>query len=144
VVSELPEAGDRAAVLRTNPYLVIDTQFFDAEFKRSILESFDDIDSATDGLLINGDNLQALNLIGASYRRSLKCIYIDPPYNTGSGGFPYKDNYQHSSWLAMMEDRFEAAESLLGEEGAIFVSIDSREQTRLQLLLDETFGPANR
>jgi len=143
-VSELPDADDRAAVLSNNPYLVLDTRFFDTGFKQTLLESVDDIDKALDGLLINGENFQALNLIGDRHRQSVKCIYIDPPYNTGSDGFPYKDSYQHSSWLTMMSARLEAADQLLAGEGAIFVSIDSREQSRLQLLMDELFGSENR
>lgn len=144
VVGELPNADDRAAVLHANRNLVLDTEFFAPGFKHALLESIGDLDVEIDGVLIKGENFQALNLIMKRYRQSIKCVYIDPPYNTGSDGFLYKDAYQHSSWLAMMAARFKAVDLLLADEGAIFVSIDSREQTRLQMLMDATFGADNR
>ena len=92
--------------LKANPYLVLDTKHFESVpgFKDALLASpaFDDLDANMDGLLINGDNFHALNLLQTRYREQVKCIYIDPPYNTGNDGFAYKDAYQHSSWLCMM------------------------------------------
>jgi adenine-specific DNA-methyltransferase len=82
------------AFLEANPFLVLDTQFFDAAFKDALLASFDDLDAQTDGLLIKSENFQALNLLQAQYKEQVKCIYIDPPYNTGEDGFAYKDAYQ--------------------------------------------------
>jgi len=82
----------------------------------------------TDGLLIEDENFQALNLLQQRYREQVKCIYIDPPYNTGSDGFLYKDRYQHSSWLSMMEDRLRAGREALTEDGVMFASIDDRER----------------
>ena len=135
--------------LQAHPFLVLDTQFFGADFVDALLASADvlggaaDLDAATDGVIVNGDNFQALSLLGERYREQVKCIYIDPPYNTGGDGFAYKDNYQHSSWLSMMSDRLTQAHRLLPDDGALFVSIDDDEQANLKRLLDETFGPEN-
>ena len=95
----------RIAWLRKHPSLPIDTANFPPEFKDRLLEQFTDIDDATDGVLIHGENWQALNLMQETYRGRIKCVYIDPPYNTGGDGFLYRDQFQHSSWLAMMSNR---------------------------------------
>ena len=109
--------------LRANQNLVLDTALFDADFKHRLMASIDDLDERTDGLLIHGDNFHALNLLQEGYREQIKCIYIDPPYNTGNDGFNYRDNYQHSSWLTMMQNRTELGRELLGEDGVNFASI---------------------
>jgi adenine-specific DNA-methyltransferase len=83
--------------LSNHPHVMIDTAFFDEEFKFKLLSSFDDVEDSTDGLLINSENFQALNLLMEKYRGEVDCTYIDPPYNTGGRDFLYKDNYQHSS-----------------------------------------------
>ena len=77
--------------LKEHPYLMADTALFDAEFKHALLAAVDNLDDSLDGLLIHGDNFQALNLLQERYREQVKCIYIDPPYNTGGDGFLYKD-----------------------------------------------------
>jgi len=81
--------GINEAYLKDNPYLVIDTKLFGQEFKDRILSSFDDIDEAVGGLMMNSENWQALNLIQEKYHEKVKCIYIDPPFNTGSDEFIY-------------------------------------------------------
>ena len=126
--------------LEANPFLVLDTQFFDAAFKDKLLSSFDDLDAQTDGLLIKSENFQALNLLQARYKEQVKYIFIDPPYNTGLDGFPYKDNYQHSSWLSMMEGRMAQARHFLTQDGLFFATIDFVEVSRLRLLCDTIFG----
>lgn len=80
------------AYLQQHPYLLIDTKFYPTDFKLALLESIEDIDAQCDGLLINADNFQALNLLQDRYREQVKCIYIDPPYNTGNDGFIYRDS----------------------------------------------------
>lgn len=129
--------------LDNHPYLMIDTGLFNDEFKMQLLESFENIEEETDGVLFNSENLQALSIIGEKYRRKVKCTYLDPPYNTGGDGFLYKDNYQHSSWLSMMSDRLELARNLMGENGGIFAQIGDEEQTNLKKVLEQTFGSAN-
>jgi adenine-specific DNA-methyltransferase len=126
--------------LRQHPTLAVDTRHFSEDFKWRLLEHFDDLDEALDGVLIKSENFQALNLLLGKYRRKVKCIYIDPPYNTGSDEFLYKDGYQHSSWLSMMADRLVLGRSLLRADGGLFTSIDENEDARLRLLLEELFG----
>jgi len=99
--------------LKANPHLVLDTMFFGHDFKDRLLASIEDLDEQTDGLLVESENFQALNLLQGRYREQVKCIYIDPPYNTGGDGFIYKDSYQHSSWLSMMDDRLRLGREVL-------------------------------
>jgi adenine-specific DNA-methyltransferase len=129
--------------LKANPYLVLDTHHFSEDFKRRLLASFDNLDEQCDGLLIHSENFQALNLLLEGYRGKVKCIYIDPPYNTGHDEFTYKDDYQHSSWLTMLTDRLSLAHAILRTDGSIFVSLDDKEQARLKLVMDAVFGHDN-
>jgi adenine-specific DNA-methyltransferase len=129
--------------LKSNPYLVLDTAFFDADFKYKLLASIDDFDEKCDGLLVNADNFQYLNLSQEYQKEKIKCIYIDPPYNTGSDGFVYKDGYSHSSWLSMMKDRLQLAKEVLTDDGVIFISIDDNEVANLKKICDEIFGESN-
>jgi adenine-specific DNA-methyltransferase len=130
--------------LKENPYLVLDTAFFSAEFKEKLVASIDDFDEKLDGLLIHSENFQALNLLQRKYQDSIKTIYIDPPYNTGSdNSFAYKDNYQHSSWATMMNDRAELSWNLMNDKGCIFVSTDDGEYANLKLTFEGIFGPDN-
>jgi len=108
--------------------LPIDTRYFDEEFKWKLLVALsknNDLDEILDGVLIKSENWQALNLLLNKCYEKVKTIYIDPPYNTGSDEFLYKDNYQHSSWLTMMENRLRLARVLMKEDGVIFVSIEA-------------------
>lgn len=132
-----------SAFLRANTNLVVDTAFFGAEFKTRLLSTFSDIDTKIAGLLVHSENFQALNLIEPSFRQQMKCIYIDPPYNTNSSAIPYKNNYRHSSWCTMMRDRVAVARSILRNDGALFVSIDKTERTVLEHALDDVFGADN-
>jgi adenine-specific DNA-methyltransferase len=127
--------------LKANPYLVLDTRHFSEDFKRRLLASFDDLDEQCDGLLIHSENFQALNLLMERYRGQVKCIYIDPPYNTGSDEFVYKDCYQTSSWLQFLMDRLLLAHRLLADDGVLVIQISDHEDHRLKLLLDVVFGP---
>lgn len=130
----------------SNPYLTVDTSLFPAAFQTALLAALSndhDLDEATDGLLIHSDNFQALNLLQARYRGQVKCIYIDPPYNTGGDGFIYKDNYQHSSWLSLLEGRIELSKFLMSIDSAIFISIDEKEHHNLKLITSNIFGNSN-
>ncbi|ATU05348.1 hypothetical protein BKN14_02750 [Candidatus Gracilibacteria bacterium HOT-871] len=130
------------AYLEANQTLVLDTKFF-PNLKSKILASFENLDEETNGLLINSENFQALNLMLEKYRGKVKCIYIDPPYNTGDDGFPYKDSFKHSSWLSMIEDRLLLARELLTDDGVIFVSIGEDENYNLEKILKNIFGEQN-
>jgi adenine-specific DNA-methyltransferase len=130
--------------LKANPTLIVDTGHFQQDFKERVLSTIADIDEATTGVLVHSENFQALRLLERSYRDRVKCIYIDPPYNTASSSIPYKNDYRHSSWITMMNDRLAELWSTLAPNGAIFVSIDKTERTGLEHLLDEIFGFDNR
>jgi adenine-specific DNA-methyltransferase len=113
--------------LKANPFLVLDTRFFAPGFKARLLASFDDLDAQIDGLLVHSENFQALNLLQEYYQGRVKCIYIDPPYNTNNDGFLYKDSYRHSSWLTMIDNRIAQYIRLANDDAALFVSIDDNE-----------------
>ena len=119
---------------------------------------------ADDNLIIHGDNLHALKALLPRYARRVKCIYIDPPYNTGNEGWVYNDNVnspllkewlrahgpvdnedleRHDKWLCMMWPRLHLLRELLADDGVIFVSIDDNEQHHLRMLMDEIFGEGN-
>lgn len=125
---------------------MVDTSLYPPSYQQKLLTLLSeewDLDANTDGVLIHSDNFQALNLLQARYREQVKCIYIDPPYNTGNDGFIYKDNYQHSSWLTTMENRLQAAYPLLRQDGVNFISIDDNEQARAKEVSDFIFGEKN-
>jgi len=126
--------------LQAHPTLMIDTKHFSSDFTTRLLATIDNIDEKTDGVLVHSENFQALNLMQRKYKEKIQCIYIDPPYNTGNDGFAYKDNYQHSSWLAMLADRIHISLPYLHTQGALFASIDENEQPNLRLLLDAILG----
>lgn len=130
-------------LLKNNPTLVIDTKFYDIDFKYQLLSEIDNLDENTNGILINSDNFQALNLLLNKYKEKVKCCYIDPPYNTGNDGFLYKDGFSHSSWLSMMENRLAYAKNLINKEGIIFISIDDNEFFNLKQISDNVFGIKN-
>lgn len=127
-----------------NQTLPVDTANFDEDFKRRLLASIDDVDTKTDGLVISSENYQALSLLVEKYSNQVKCIYIDPPYNTGNDDFVYKDNYQESSWLSCLYDRLELSKPFFEEGGSIAVSIDIKELDKLIAILDMTLGMKNR
>ncbi|STP05069.1 site-specific DNA-methyltransferase [Helicobacter acinonychis] len=93
--------------------------------------------------LIKGNNLIALHSLKKKFAKKVKCIYIDPPYNTGNDSFNYNDNFNHSSWLVFMKNRLEAAREFLSDNGVIFVQCDDNEQAYLKVLMDEVFGREN-
>ncbi len=125
--------------LDAHPHLMVDTAFFDEEFKLTLLACFEDIDEACDGLLIHGENFQALGLIGNRYERAIKCIYIDPPYNTQEVDFPYIDGYKISTWMTNIENRAIVAQRLQALDGLFFFQIGDDESSRSKSLLETIF-----
>ncbi|GAA8141105.1 site-specific DNA-methyltransferase [Helicobacter pylori] len=120
----------------------------DALFKQKALCRFEmhgegDLESAlkdkNTNYLIKGNNLIALHSLKKKFAKQVKCIYIDPPYNTGNDSFNYNDNFNHSSWLVFMKNRLEAAREFLSDDGVIFVQCDDNEQAYLKVLMDEVF-----
>lgn len=125
-----------AEFLKANNKLVLDTRFFDDDFKAMLITSIESFDEQCDGLLIHSENFQALNLLQKRFRREIKCSHIDPPYNTATSGFLYKNSYEHSSWLSMMNDRIALAVSLLTDQGDFICHIDENEYERLNVIFD--------
>lgn len=101
-------------------------------------------DPNTGNMLIHGDNLLALKALEQDFAGKVKCIYIDPPYNTGSAFDYYDDGLEHSLWLNLMKQRLVILRNLLTQDGSIFVSIDNNEMAYLQVLMDEIFQRNNR
>ncbi|MCU4378816.1 MULTISPECIES: site-specific DNA-methyltransferase [Acinetobacter] len=128
--------------LKQHQALMVDTSLFSAEFKAKILKRIDDLDAQIDGVVINSDNYQALNLIKTKYAKNVDCIHIDPPYNTDTSGFLYKNNYKHSSWLSFMESRIQESMKCLKEKGLFFTHIDENEYEVL-FLLNKNLGLVN-
>lgn len=100
-------------------------------------------DPASENMLIHGDNLLALKALEQDYAGKVKCIYIDPPYNTGSAFEHYDDGIEHSLWLNLISQRLKQLKSLLSEDGSIWISIDDNESHYLKVLCDEIFGRKN-
>ena len=134
-----------AKFLKANPFLVLDTKFFPAEFKEKLLADNKvlggaaTLDEATDGLLIHSDNFQALNFLQKRYNKRVECIYIDPPYNTDASPILYKNDYRDSSWLSMMADRLAIGFSLLTADGVASIAIDDYELANLCMLVNHAF-----
>jgi len=133
--------------LKAHPTLILDTRHFDAGFTARLLEAIGDVDEQTDGVLFHSENFQALSVMQARYREQVKCVYIDPPYNTEedrqSGRFVYKDNYDRSSWVSLLYGGFTRASALMSRDGVIFTSIDHNEIASLKIILEETIGRSN-
>ena len=128
--------------LKANPFLVLDTRHFAADFKDRLLAALSDagpLDEQLDGLLVHGENFQALNLLRARYRGMAQCIYIDPPYNTDSSSILYKNDLKDSSWLSLMENRLLLAKTFMPNDGILCCAIDDEEAWRLRALLQDMF-----
>ncbi|TAE64420.1 MAG: site-specific DNA-methyltransferase, partial [Bacteroidetes bacterium] len=150
------------------PYRVLEHSYsyelgvLNDELKNTPISSL--ITQNSSGAIIHGDNLEALKALLPEYEGKIKCIYIDPPYNTGNEGWVYNDNVndpkikkwlgqvvgkeaedltRHDKWLCMMYPRLKLLHKLLSNDGAIFISIDDNEQANLKLICDEIFGGGN-
>ena len=121
--------------LRPEPRILIE--------KPELSYSVDGENVSKDNILIHGDNLLALKALEKDYSGKVKCIYIDPPYNTGSAFEHYDDNFEHSIWLNLMKGRLEILNRLLSKDGSIWISIDDDEGHYLKVLCDEIFGRNN-
>ena len=121
------------------PFLVLDTKFFNEAFKDRLLDEFNALDEQINGLLINSENFQAMNLILEKFQEKVDAIYIDPPYNTGSDGFNYEDSFCHSSWVSFIFDRVNLSKHFLSHTGLFWGQCDENENSRFKLLLDNIF-----
>ena len=128
--------------LKANPYLVLDTRHFGRGFTDKLLAALSEdapLDEQMDGLLIHGENFQALNLLQERYAQQVKCVYIDPPYNSPSSEILYKNAFKHSSWLSMMENRISLSEALMRLDSVFVCAIDENEMLHLGLTLNSVF-----
>lgn len=123
-------------------FLPLDTKHFNKATKYKILSTFKDIESTLNGELIKADNFQALNTLLPKYQNKVDLIYIDPPFNTGSD-FEYKDKFQNSTWLTLMENRLELAREFLSDRGSFYLHLDHNANYRGRELLNEVFGEEN-
>lgn len=123
-------------------FLPLDTKHFSKTTKYKILSSFKDIESILNGELIKSDNFQALNTLLPKYQNKVDLIYIDPPFNTGSD-FEYKDKFQDSTWLTLMENRLELAREFLSDRGSFYLHLDHNANYRGRELLNKIFGEEN-
>lgn len=138
---ELTWIGKNDEPLAIEPRLLLDTPEY----------SFGEVETGTlpngkpwpGNMLIHGDNLLALRALEQDFTGQVKCIYIDPPYNTGSAFEHYDDNIEHSIWLSLMRERLIILRKLLSEEGSIWISLDDEEQAYCKILCDEIFGRNN-
>ena len=136
-------AARRQSLLDAHPTLMIDTKYFDSKVVDSMLHSIGNIEDTVDGLVIHSDNFQGLALLQQRYRDDVDAVYVDPPYNTFATKIIYKNEYEHSSWLSLLESRMQLAHSLVSSKGITCTTIDDYEGPRLALMMEATFGAMN-
>ena len=129
--------------LKAHPHLMLDTALFQEPFRAKLLNEIADIESTIGGVVIHGDNFQAVNLISERYRRQINYVYIDPPYNTTENAFAYKNQYKHSSWASLIHNRISKSYPLISEDGVCAVAIDDTESGILREILGQVFGVEN-
>lgn len=135
------EAPGNVDDLASSPYLMVDTALFDAAFHADLLKAIPDLDASLNGLLVNGDNFQALSLASERYRNKVRCIYIDPPYNSDATPIIYKNGFKSSSWLTLIENRLSLSTELLSDSvGYVSIAIDDNELTNLTALIQNDFS----
>lgn len=128
-----------AEFLQSHPTLMLDTSHFCTDFADRLLASFHDLDSVTDGLLIHSENWQALHFLRESYTDGVKCIYIDPPYNTDASPILYKNNYRHSTWASLLQDRLSMSKPFLLDDGVLGCAINDYELKLALGILEGSF-----
>lgn len=127
-------------LLERHPHLPLNTAHFNEDFKWRLLACFPNIETALGGTLIHGDNYAALRTLEPSYKDAVKCVYIDPPYNTDASPIAYKNDFKGSSWISLMDSRLGEARKLLQESGVLVAAIDDTESKELLWLLGERFN----
>jgi len=129
--------------LKANPHLMIDTRHFSREFTIKLLASIENLDASLDGVCFHSENFQALQLMQERYREQVKCVYIDPPYNTAASEILYKNSYKSSSWTTMVGQSLSLAKGVLSDEGVLCATIDDQQQKELAALLASQFSDDN-
>ena len=131
------DPGARSDFLKRSPGILLDTRQFDPSFVDGLLAAMDDIDAKTSGVAIKSENWQALRLLGERYRGDIQCVYLDPPYNTDASPIIYKNNYQHSSWASLMENRLSLSRSYMTMNGVLGCAIDENELKNLLSVMEK-------
>lgn len=126
--------------LKAAPFLMVDTALFDAGFRADLLKAIPDLDASLDGLLVHGDNFQALTLLGERYAKKVDFIYIDPPYNTVHSKIAYKNQFEHSSWLSLIANTLDRASAVVTDRFSFGFAIDDYEYNNALLLLRQHFS----
>lgn len=133
-------SGQSAAEICKNyPHLVVDTSLFEPKFQAEVLNELHDLDEKTNGLLIHSDNFQALNLLQERYKEQVKCIYIDPPYNSPKTEILYKNSFKHSSFLSLIENRLSLSKNLNTVDGSHIIAIDKYEENGVSRIVSDIF-----
>ncbi|MEO5913999.1 MAG: site-specific DNA-methyltransferase [Luteolibacter sp.] len=130
--------------LKSQPFLVLDTRHFSEEFKAKLVESIEGFDEQCDGLLVHSENFQGLTMLRKCSFGEIKSIYLDPPYNLGSGDFCYKDQYRSSSWISFMACSMAAMRKIADDSALIGISIDDNEFISLGHIMQDEFGRSNK
>lgn len=126
--------------MKANPYMMVDTGWFGREFVTQLQNSIENLDAEIDGTCIQSENHSGIQLLDERSNSHLKCIFIDPPYNTGNDGFMYRDSLRHSSWLSFATERINSAVRLLRQDGVLFCSIDDNQYDTLSTALSQQSG----
>ena len=129
-------------LLKANPYLVLDTRYFDRDFKDRLLVALSDdgsLDEQTDGFLVHSENFQALNLLRARFLEQVRCTYIDPPFNTDASPIMYKNGYKSSTWNSLIENSLRASKLLLEQDGVLVAAIDDEQHKELNYILSSIY-----
>ena len=127
------------AFMKAFPTLMVDTRLFSESFKDRLLASNHDLASGVGGVLVDSENFQALTLMQAKYRDMIDCVYVDPPYNTDASAIIYKNDYKHSSWLTLIDNRVSASSTLMTKQGIFCMAIDDEELSEARQLLGAHF-----
>ncbi len=127
------------AFLKDNPFLVLDTAFFDEAFKAKLLAEVQGFDEKASGLLIHSENSSALSFMEEKHQSAIRTIYIDPPYNTDASAILYKNDYKDSSWLSLVESRIQQSTKFLHREGIFCFAIDDEEVAVARKVLERVF-----
>jgi len=119
--------------------LLLDTHHFSSDFTIRLLQDLGNLDDDTDGLLIRSENFHALNTLRARYAAACDVVYIDPPYNTDASSIVYKNNYKHSSWMSLIENRISLSSRLMTDTGVMCFAIDDEEVSEARQTLAQVF-----
>ena len=134
-----PKADRTTEYMKLNRGLIVDTTLLPLQLKSEVLNQIENLEESMDGLLVQSDNYQALQLLQTKYQGKANVLYLDPPYNTDAGPILYKNGFRDSSWLALMEERLIQGKDLLDQSGIACVTIDDYELHNLAKLMEQVY-----